>query len=83
MTDAVFVDCGTPADYLWANLHASGGESVVGRGAVVEGLLTRSVVWDGAFVGRGEHLIETIRAGDRSTPVTVAVGGQRHKGDVS
>ena len=31
-----FVDCGTPADYLRANLLASGGASVVGPGAQVE-----------------------------------------------
>ncbi len=49
--DGLAIDCGTPHDYLRANLHASGGASVVGAGAVVEGTLTRSVVWDGAFVG--------------------------------
>lgn len=58
----VFVDCGTPADYLAANLHASGGASVVGAGAVVAGRLTRSVVWPGATVPAGEHLIDAIRA---------------------
>ncbi|OWY58928.1 hypothetical protein B7486_77320, partial [cyanobacterium TDX16] len=35
--DGPFVDCGTPADYLHANLLASGGASVVGEGAEVEG----------------------------------------------
>jgi CTP:molybdopterin cytidylyltransferase MocA len=43
-TDA-FVDCGTPSDYLRANLHASGGANVVGAGAVVEGSIERCVVW--------------------------------------
>lgn len=57
-----FIDCGTPADYLAANLHASGGASVIGAGAVVEGELVRSVVWPGATVRRGERLVEAIRA---------------------
>lgn len=69
--DGVAVDCGTPADYLRANLHASGGASVIGRGAVVHGQLTRSVVWDGAVVRPDEHLVDTVRAGDREHPVTV------------
>ena len=59
-----FVDCGTPADYLRANLLASGGESVVspaaeiGRGARIE----RSVVWDNSRVEAGEVLVDAIRA---------------------
>ncbi len=32
----VFYDCGTPADYLAANLHASGGASVTGDGVGLE-----------------------------------------------
>jgi len=58
-----FVDCGTPADYLAANLAASGGRSVVdgrarlGRGAVLE----RCVVWDGAEVRPGERLVDAVR----------------------
>ena len=55
------IDCGTPADYLRANLHVSGGASVVGDGAVVEGSITRCVVWDGARVGRDEVLVDAIR----------------------
>ena len=70
-TDDVSIDCGTPGDYLAANLHASGGRSVVGAGAVVEGTLERCVVWPGAYVGPDEHLVDTIRAGDRTEPVTV------------
>ncbi len=60
-----FVDCGTPADYLAANLAATGGGSAVdaratvGEGAVVE----QSVVWDGAEVRPGEHLWRAVRAG--------------------
>jgi NDP-sugar pyrophosphorylase family protein len=63
-----FVDCGTPADYLAANLAASGGASVVdpsalvGRDAVVE----RSVVWDHSEVRPGEHLVDAVRAGART-----------------
>jgi hypothetical protein len=38
---------------------------------VVEGTLERSVVWPGAYVGAGEHLCETVRAGTRRAPVTV------------
>jgi NDP-sugar pyrophosphorylase family protein len=58
-----FVDCGTPSDYLRANLHVSGGRSVVGAGAVVEGELVRSVVWAGGVVAAGERLVECVRAG--------------------
>ena len=65
--DETFVDCGTPWTYLAANLLASGGRSVVGEGAVVEGEVVRSVVWDGAVVRPGERLVEAIRASDRVT----------------
>lgn len=57
-----FVDCGTPADYLRANLHASGGATVIGEGAVVEGEAVRCVVWPGARVEADECLLECIRA---------------------
>lgn len=64
-----FFDCGTPADYLAANLHASGGANIVGPGAQVYGRLTRSVVWPGGYVAPEEHLVETIRVGrDISVP---------------
>lgn len=56
------VDCGTPADYLRANLLANGGRSVIGEGAVVEGELIDSVVWPGCFVAAGEVLRESVRA---------------------
>jgi N-acetyl-alpha-D-muramate 1-phosphate uridylyltransferase len=74
----LYLDTGTPADYLAANLDVAGSEnlvdpgatvtgrclrSVVGAGAVVEGDLTRSVVWPGARVAAGEHLVDAIRAG--------------------
>jgi NDP-sugar pyrophosphorylase family protein len=69
--DGVAVDCGTPADYLAANLLSSGGWSVVGDGAVVLGSVDQCVVWDGAYVGPDEHLVRVIRAGTRDNPVTV------------
>ncbi len=56
------IDCGTPADYLRANMVASGGQPVVGEGAVVAGDLVRSVVWPGARVEAGERLIDAVRA---------------------
>lgn len=65
-----FVDCGTPASYLAANLTASGGAPVIGEGAVVAGTVERSVVWDGAGVGPREHLVLAIRA-DAGTTVLV------------
>jgi GTP:adenosylcobinamide-phosphate guanylyltransferase len=66
-TDGPAIDCGTPARYLQANLASSGGESVIGEGAVVEGEVVRSVVWDGAHVGPGERLVDAIRASDQVT----------------
>lgn len=56
------VDCGTPADYLRANLAASGGRPVVEAGAVVEGEVVRSVVWAGETVARDERLEDAVRA---------------------
>src|SRR4051812_5018904 len=58
-----FHDCGTSADYLAANLAASGGSSVVAPGARVAGAVIRSVVWPDSVVAAGERLIERIRAG--------------------
>lgn len=65
--DGPFVDCGTPADYLAANLLASGGESVVADGARVEGTLVRSVCWEEAEVEPGEVLVDAIRFTRRAT----------------
>ena len=65
--DGPFVDCGTPRAYLEANMLASGGESVIGPGAAVDGEVERSVVWPGAIVRRGEHLVGAIRAHSRLT----------------
>ena len=75
--EGYYLDTGTPADYLAANLHAARGtnlieasatvtgeatESVIGAGARVEGSVTRCVVWPGAVVAPGENLTDTIRA---------------------
>jgi N-acetyl-alpha-D-muramate 1-phosphate uridylyltransferase len=62
--DGAFFDCGTPATYLAANLHASGGVSVIAPDATVhEGAeILRSVVWPHATVEAGERLVECIRA---------------------
>ncbi|MEV0898111.1 sugar phosphate nucleotidyltransferase [Actinoplanes sp. NPDC049802] len=71
-----YLDTGTPADYLAANLHAAGGAtladasarvtgeatgSVLGAGTVVEGTVNRSVLWPNARVAPGEHLTDAIR----------------------
>jgi NDP-sugar pyrophosphorylase family protein len=71
-SEAEFIDCGTPTNYLRANLAASGGASVIGPGAVVEGELVRSVVWPDGVVRRDERLVECIRVG---TDLTVPAGG--------
>lgn len=68
--DGAFIDCGTPAQYLAANLAANDGASVVGEGAVVRGSIDRCVVWDGAVVFEGESLTRAIRA-DEATTVLV------------
>jgi hypothetical protein len=65
--DGPFIDCGTPREYLEANLLAGGGESVVEPGAVVEGKLDRCVVWSDARVYPGEVLSCSIRARGRVT----------------
>jgi N-acetyl-alpha-D-muramate 1-phosphate uridylyltransferase len=60
--DGAFFDCGTPAGYLAANLFVSGGRSVVGAGAVVDGVLEESVVWPGGVVREHERLLHAVRA---------------------
>ena len=84
--DGYYLDTGTPADFLAANLHAAGSGSliapgaevsgevqrvVVGAGATVRGRLVRSVVFPGGYVGPGEHLVDAVRVG---RDVTVTVG---------
>lgn len=61
------VDCGTHADYLAANMLASGGRSVIGARAVIEGSVVRCVIWPGAYVGPDEHLADVVRAGRHIT----------------
>jgi hypothetical protein len=77
-TEVMAVDCGTPADYLRANLAASGGEPVVEDGAVVEGELVRSVVWAGETVAAGERLVDAVRgAGVTLRPYDATTGVAR------
>jgi N-acetyl-alpha-D-muramate 1-phosphate uridylyltransferase len=76
--NGVYIDCGTPADYLAANLHAAGGENLVDATAVVTGpaeasvvgararcmgAIRRCVLWPDAEVGAGEVLRDAIRVG--------------------
>lgn len=58
-----FIDCGTPMDYLAANLTWSGGANVIGEDAVVASgaRLERSVVWPGAEVRASEKLAGAVR----------------------
>jgi NDP-sugar pyrophosphorylase family protein len=76
-----FVDCGTAADYLDANLGWSAGANVVGEGCVVApgARVERSVLWPGAVVRAGEVLVEAVRAGT----TTVLVRRRRQAGRVS
>ena len=68
--DGRCLDCGTPADYLAANLALAGTDradgsvvgSVVGAGARVDGTVERCVVWPGSVVAAGEHLVDAVRA---------------------
>jgi NDP-sugar pyrophosphorylase family protein len=87
--DGLYLDTGTPADFLAANMLAVGGSSlvdpsavatgevvgsVVGAGARVLGSVTRSVVFPGATVGADESLTDAIRVG---ADVTVRVSSTR------
>lgn len=62
-----FLSVDRPRDYLAANLVASGGASVIPEGAVVEGEVTRCVLWSGAVVRRAESLVDAIRCDARTT----------------
>jgi NDP-sugar pyrophosphorylase family protein len=66
-----FVDCGTVADYLEANLRWSGGASVVGAGSALDprARVERSVLWPGAVVRGGEVLVDAVRAGSMTVLV--------------
>jgi MurNAc alpha-1-phosphate uridylyltransferase len=85
--DGLYLDTGTPADFLAANLHACGdgslvdpsarvtgtvSRSAIGAGAKVLGSVTRSVVFPGGVVAADEVLVDAIRVGD---DVTVQVPG--------
>jgi N-acetyl-alpha-D-muramate 1-phosphate uridylyltransferase len=85
--DGLYLDTGTPADFLAANLHACGdgslvapsaqvtgtvSRSAIGAGARVLGSVTRSVVFPGGVVAADEVLVDAIRVGD---DVTVRVPG--------
>ena len=54
-------DCGTPAEFLTANLSAGNGSSVIAPDARVQGRVDRSVVLAGATVGPEEDLVCAIR----------------------
>ena len=71
VTDCAFVDCGTPLDYLRANLLSSGGESVIDPTATVgaHARVERSVVWAGAEVAAGEYLVDAICTPTRTVMV--------------
>lgn len=73
-----YLDCGTPADYLDANLDAAGGGnlfgedvevtgeahgSILGAGARVHGTVHDCVLWPGAYVALHENLHRVIRVG--------------------
>ncbi|ASW57874.1 sugar phosphate nucleotidyltransferase [Plantactinospora sp. KBS50] len=85
-----YLDTGTPADYLAANLHAAGGanlidptatvtgacaQAVVGPSAVVHGTVERAVVWPGELVDPAERLRSAVRfGGGRTLPVATRTG---------
>lgn len=78
LLNGFYLDCGTPAQYLAANLHASGGANLVGEDAVVTGTVQHSVIgpratvhgrvercvlWPDAFIDADEVLVDAIRVG--------------------
>lgn len=64
-----WVDCGTPAQYLTANLLASGGASVVGAGSKVAGAVERCVLWEDSEVYAHEVLVDAVRGDGRTVLV--------------
>lgn len=56
------IDCGTLADYLFANLTVAGRRSVIAPDAVIHGEVVDSVVWSGCEVGPAERLVRSVRA---------------------
>lgn len=77
-TRSAYVDCGTPLDYLAANLIASGQRSVVAPDAHVDGVVRRSVVLPGARVGADESLSYAIRLADGRTVRPLATTDAGH-----
>jgi N-acetyl-alpha-D-muramate 1-phosphate uridylyltransferase len=81
----LYLDCGTPASYLYANLlevedSLVAGDavvtgdvvrSVIGAGARIHGDVRDSVIWPGSVVDEGEKLSRCIRAGSVTVPVPV------------
>jgi NDP-sugar pyrophosphorylase family protein len=80
--EGTYFDCGSPADYLAANLHAAGGgnliapdavvtgqvrSSVIGTAATVRGTVSRSVVWPDSQVSADESIADAIRVGSEMT----------------
>ncbi len=77
-----YIDCGSPADYLAANMHAAHGENVIAPDAVVVGPVSSSVIgassrvlgsvsrcvlWPNSEVAADEALADTIRVGSEMT----------------
>lgn len=54
-------DCGTPAEFIHANLRAAGARAVIAPDAHVHGEVDRSVVLSGGVVAPGERLVGAIR----------------------
>ena len=65
--DGTFFACDRPRDYLEANMHVSGGASVIGEGAIVRGRVVRSVVWPDGVVHAAETLVDAVGVDDRVT----------------
>lgn len=74
--EGAFVDCGTPLDYLQANLASAGGRSVVDPSALVApgASVERSVLWPGAVVRPGEVLFQTVRTRSRTVLIRGDLG---------
>lgn len=82
----LYLDCGTPSSYLYANLlevedtliagdavvTGEVSRSVIGAGAQVHGDVHDSVIWPGSVVAKGENLSRSIRAGDVTLQVLAA-----------
>lgn len=76
--DGRFFDCGTPGDYLQANLEIAGTDSVVAETATVDGEIDRCVLWDGVRVEKSETLRHCIRP---SQAITIYVPEAATNGD--